>query len=72
MKMSKKKTKQISIDEYVSKVNPEFFRTNRKNPTANVTGSAIRKRIRKGMGLPDVIKYNKVGKVHILTVNINF
>jgi len=29
-------------------------------------------RIRNNMDLPEVLKYNRVGKVHVLTVNSNF
>ena len=70
--MNKQKTKQISITEYIGKVNPLFFRTNRKNPNAQITEQAIRKRIKNGKELPDVIRYDKVGKVHILTVDFKF
>lgn len=70
--MSKQKTKQISIAEYTSKIDPIYFRMNRKNPTAQITGHAVRNRIKRGMELPDVIKHKKIGKVIILTVDVNF
>ncbi|MGI9137649.1 MAG: hypothetical protein ACR2IM_01280 [Sediminibacterium sp.] len=66
------KTKQISVSEYAAKVDPSLFRSNRKNPNSSLTQQAIKYRIKNNMHLPDVIKYNKVGKVHVLTVNANF
>jgi len=66
------KTKQISVTEYAGKVDPSLFRSNRKNPNASLTQQAIKYRIKNNMHLPDVLKYNKVGKVHVLTVNENF
>ncbi len=66
------KTKQISVKEYATKVNPEHFRANRKNPSASLTQQGIKYRIKKNMILPEVIKYNRVGKVHVLTVDVNF
>jgi hypothetical protein len=66
------KTKQISVLEYASKVDPQEFRLNRKYPDAPITVQAIKYRIKNGLPLPEVIKYNRVGKVHVLTVNSNF
>ena len=66
------KIKQISVKEYASKVDPSLFRSNRKNPDASLTQQAIKYRIKNNMHLPDVLKYNKIGKVHVLTVNANF
>jgi hypothetical protein len=70
--MAKQKTKQITIREYVEKVSPERFRKNRKNPNAPLTQQAIKHRIKKGLELPQVIKYDRVSHLHILTVDINF
>ena len=67
-----KKTKQISVLEYANKINPEFFRKNRKYPDAPMTRHAIMYRIKNNMPLPEVLKYNRIGKVHVLTVNANF
>jgi len=66
------KTKQISVLEYANKINPDYFRKNRKYPDTPLTRHAIMYRIKHNMTLPEVIKYNKVGKVHVLTVNSNF
>jgi len=66
------KTKQISILEYVSKIDPNYFRVSNKYPDTPVTRQAIKYRIKKGMELPEVIKYDKVGKVHVLTVKHDF
>jgi len=66
------KTKQISVTEYASKIDPSLFRSNRKNPNATITQQAIKYRIKHNLQLPEVIKYNRVGKVHVLTVNSNF
>ena len=66
------KIKQISVKEYAEKINPNLFRGNRRNPTSPMTQQAIKYRIKKGMELPEVIKYNRVGKVHVLTVDANF
>jgi hypothetical protein len=66
------KTKQISVKEYSEKVDPGNFRLNRKNPGSKITQQAIKYRIKNNMILPDVIKYNRVGKVHVLTVDVNF
>ena len=66
------KTKQISIREYVAKINPNYFRISNKFPDMPVTPQAIKYRIKNGMGLPDVIKYTKVGRIHILTVPNDF
>ena len=66
------KTKQISVLEYSQKINPEYFRKNRKYPNMPITRHTIMYRIRNNMDLPEVIKYNRVGKVHVLTVNANF
>jgi hypothetical protein len=67
-----KKTKQISVLEYASRVNPDLFRPNRKDPSAPMTQQAIKYRIKHNLQLPEVIKYNRVGKVHVLTVDANF
>jgi len=67
-----KHTKQISLSEYASRVSPEGFRKNRKNPEEPLTQQAIKYRIKMGMELPDVIEAKKIGKVHVLTVNVNF
>ena len=66
------KTKQISLSEYASRVSPEGFRKNRKNPEEPLTQQAIKYRIKMGMELPDVIESKKIGKVHVLTVDVNF
>jgi hypothetical protein len=66
------KTKQISVLEYSQKINPEYFRKNRKYPNMPITRHTIMYRIKNNMELPEVIKYNRVGKVHVLTVNTNF
>jgi hypothetical protein len=66
------KTKQISVLEYANKINPDYFRKNRKYPNTPLTRHAIMYRIKHDMPLPEVIKYNRVGKVHVLTVNNNF
>ena len=66
------KTKQISVKEYASKVDPSLFRSNRKNPDASLTQQAIKYRIKHNMHLPHVIKYNRVGKIHVLSVLTNF
>jgi hypothetical protein len=66
------KTKQISVLEYSQKINPSYFRKNRKYPNMPITRHTIMYRIRKNMELPEVIQYNRVGKVHVLMVNANF
>jgi hypothetical protein len=66
------KTKQISVKEYAEKINPTLFRANRKHPNAPMTQQAIKYRIKNNLQLPEVIKYNRVGKIHILMVNENF
>ena len=66
------KTKQISVLEYSQKINPAYFRKNRKHPNLPITRHTIMYRIRNNMELPEVIKYNRVGKVHVLMVNANF
>jgi hypothetical protein len=66
------KIKQISVSEYASKIDPIYFRENRKNPNAKITQQAIKYRIKNNMTLPEVLKYNKIGKVHVLTVNAEF
>ena len=66
------KTKQISVLEYSQKINPEYFRKNRKYPNMPITRHTIMYRIRNNMDLPEVLKYNRIGKVHVLTVNANF
>jgi hypothetical protein len=66
------KTKQISVLEYSQKISPAYFRKNRKYPDMPITRHTIMYRIRNNMELPEVIKYNRVGKVHVLMVNANF
>jgi len=66
------KTKQISLMEYSQKINPSHFRANRKFPNQQITQQAIKYRIKNGMPLPEVIKYNRVGKIHVITVLANF
>jgi hypothetical protein len=66
------KTKQISVLEYSQKINPSYFRNNRKYPDKQISRHTIMYRIRNNMELPEVIKYNRIGKVHVLTVNSNF
>jgi hypothetical protein len=66
------KTKQISVLEYSQKINPSYFRKNRKYPDMPISRHTIMYRIRNNMELPEVIKYNRVGKVHVLMVNANF
>lgn len=66
------KTKQISVKEYADRINPEYFRANRKNLSAPMTQQSIKYRIKNNLQLPEVLKYNRVGKVHVLTVDINF
>jgi hypothetical protein len=66
------KTKQISVLEYSKKISPTYFRKNRKYPDMPITRHTIMYRIRNNMELPEVIKYNRVGKVHVLMVNANF
>lgn len=66
------KIKQISVKEYAEKINPNLFRGNRKNPTSPMTQQAIKYRIKNNMNLPEVIKYTRVGKIHVLSVNENF
>jgi hypothetical protein len=66
------KIKQISVLEYAEKINPNYFRKNRKYPNMPLTRHAIMYRIRNNMPLPEVIKYNRVGKVHVLSVKHDF
>ena len=66
------KIKQISVLEYAEKINPNYFRKNRKDPDTPLTRHAIMYRIRNNMPLPEVIKYNRVGKVHVLSVKHDF
>jgi len=66
------KTKQISLAEYAEKISPAHFRPNRKYPDMPLTQQAIKYRVKMGMELPEVIKYNRVGKVHVLTVKADF
>ena len=66
------KTKQISVLEYSKKISPAYVRKNRKDPDMPITRHTIMYRIRNNMELPEVIKYNRVGKVHVLMVNANF
>ena len=66
------KTKQISLMAYSQKINPSHFRANRKFPNQQITQQAIKYRIKNGMPLPEVVKYNRVGKIHVITVLANF
>ena len=66
------KVKQISLMEYSQKINPSHFRANRKFPNQQITQQAIKYRIKNGLPLPEVVKYNRVGKIHIITVLANF
>jgi|GEM_PF-1724450 hypothetical protein len=66
------KVKQISLMEYSQKINPSHFRANRKFPNQQITQQAIKYRIKNGMPLPEVVKYNRVGKIHVITVLANF
>lgn len=69
-----KKTKHISISDYVKKVNPMGFRKNRKNPEQPVTPQAIKHRINKGLILPEVLSVTKVAssRITLLEVDIDF
>ena len=66
------KIKQISLMEYSQKINPSHFRANRKFPNQQITQQAIKYRIKNGLPLPEVVKYNRVGKIHVITVLANF
>ena len=66
------KTKQISLQEYANKIDRDYFRLNKKNPYEKITQQAIKYRIKTGLPLPEVIKYNRVGKVHVLSVKHDF
>ena len=66
------KTKQISLMEYSKKINPSHFRANRKFPNQQITQQAIKYRSKNGLPLPEVVKYNRVGKIHVITVLANF
>lgn len=66
------KTKQISIKEYVATIDPNYFRISNKYPDMPVTRQAIKYRIKKNMQLPEVVRYDKIGKVHVLTVKEDF
>ena len=66
------KIKQISVKEYAEKINPEHFRANRKYPDKAITQQTIKYRIKHNLGLPEVIKYNRVGKIHVLSVRSDF
>ena len=66
------KTKQISVLEYSKKINPKYFRDNRKYPNTPISRHSIFYRIKNNLPLPEVIKYDKVGKVHVLTVKADF
>jgi hypothetical protein len=67
-----KKTRQISVAEYASKINRNYFRENKKDPDAPLTEQAIKYRIKQGIKLPETLAYAKIGKVHVITVDINF
>ena len=64
--------KQISVLEYSKKINPTYFRQNRKYPDSPLTRHSIMYRIRNNMPLPEVLKYDRIGKVHVLTVLKDF
>jgi hypothetical protein len=49
-----------------------YFRKNRSYPNMPITRHAIMYRIKNKMNLPEVIKYLRVGKVHVLTVAADF
>jgi hypothetical protein len=66
------KIKQISVKEYAEKINPDHFRANRKYPDSPMTQQAIKYRIKNNLALPEVIKYNKIGKIHVLSVRSDF
>lgn len=66
------RTKQISVKEYAEKVSTVEWRQNRKSPEKPITQQAVKYRIKKGIPLPDVISYKRVGKIHLLTVSENF
>lgn len=72
LKTIKTMIKQISIQEYTEKINPQLFRANRKYPDRPITHSAVKYRINNGLPLPEVIKYKKVGRIHILSVDAKF
>ena len=65
-------TKQISVLEYSKKINPTYFRQNRKYPDSPITRHSIMYRIKNNMPLPEVLKYDRIGKVHVLTVLKDF
>lgn len=67
-----KTTKQISVSEYASKINRNYFRENKKDPDAPLSEQAIKYRIKHKIKLPETLAYNKIGKVHVITVDINF
>lgn len=67
-----KTTRQISIAEYAKKINRNYFRENKKDPDAPLTEQAIKYRIKHGIKLPETLAYAKIGKVHVITVDINF
>jgi hypothetical protein len=58
--------------EYSQKINPSHFRANRKFPNQQITQQAVKYRIKNGMPLPEVVKYNRIGKIHVITVLANF
>jgi hypothetical protein len=66
------KTKQISVLEYSQRINPAYFRKNRKYLDKPVTRHTIMYRIRNNMELPEVLGYDRIGKVHVLKVKIDF
>lgn len=66
------KTKQISVKEYAERINPAHFRANRRYPNQQIRQQTIKYRIKHNMELPEVIKYDRIGKIHVLTVDINF
>jgi DNA-directed RNA polymerase subunit M/transcription elongation factor TFIIS len=66
------KPKKISQKEYEYKVDRDYFRLNKKNPYEKITQQAIKYRIKTGLPLPEVIKHNKVGRIHVLVVRHDF
>lgn len=73
------RTKQISVKEYASKIDPDYFKTDdrrdgetEERERGTISRQAIKYRIKNGMPLPEVIRYSKIGKVHVLTVRETF
>jgi len=66
------KTKKISLQEYADKIDRDYFRLNKKNPNEKITQQAVKYRIKTGLPLPEVVKHEKVGRIHILVVRHDF